>query len=480
MFSLCCATAQAQSRSGSAATGDDSKEAVSLDTVRVSSSRIDRPGFDAPTPTTQITAEELAVVSHPNIAAALNELPQFRATTSAQTTGTNTSAGQAPLDLRGLGINRTLVLLDGRRFASDNDLNAIPQILVKSVDVVTGGASAAWGSGAVGGVVNIAMDGDFTGTKFETHFGRSTYSDANERAYGAAFGTDVADGRGHFVAGAEYVNNDGVIPKDSRSTVGGWASFSNGDGTYTMMPDVGFSRAAYGGLIISGTLAGKAFNPDGSLRDFDYGVVRGTAMAGGEAPSVDDYSPLVTPQTRYNVFGRLSYDLGEDVKLTAELRHSRVYDDYVYVGDDNTTGGITIRADNAFLPGAVREAMEAAGETSFTMGRMNTDFALSRMDFERKATQATLALDGVFGNNWRWSAYYSHGETENNLNVSRRLLTTNYANAIDAVIDPATGQAVCRVALAGAGSDCVPINLFGDGAPSEAAAAYVTGTARSR
>jgi iron complex outermembrane recepter protein len=455
------------------------EESTSVGEIVVTASRIDRAGFEAPTPTVRVTAQDLSVGARPNIAAALNDLPQFRATTSAQTTGTNTGAGNAPVDLRGLGISRTLVLLDGRRFSGDNDLNLIPSILTKGVDVVTGGASAAWGSGAVAGVVNISIDRNFTGLKLGVEGGESSYNDAKQVRLEAAAGKSFADGRGHFVIGAEYLDNDGVIPKNSRPNIGRWATVSNGAGRFVLAPDVGFSNAAYGGLIMSGVLKGKAFNPDGSLRDFDYGTVIGTNSVGGEGPSNDDLSPLVTPQKRYATMASVTYDLTDKIKLTGELRRSRMWNNYIWFGDHNR-GNLTIKSDNAFLPAAVKAAMAAAGQTSFTMGRFNNDLSYSTIDFERVSTQGTIALDGSFGDGWRWSAYYSHGENENNIDTPGFLLTQNYANAVDSVISPTTGQAVCRIALTNPTTNCVPINLFGEGAPSAAAKAYVTGTPSMR
>lgn len=456
----------------------DRRDEAGQDIV-VTGSRIDRAGYDAPTPTLRVTASDLSVGGRPNVAAALNDLPQFRATTSAQTTGTNTGAGQAPVDLRGLGVSRTLVLLDGRRFASENDLNTIPTVLIKSVDVVTGGASAAWGSGAVAGVVNVTIDDKFNGLRLGAQAGISSYDDAAEHRFEGAFGTDFAGGRGHFLIGGEYLDNDGVVPKTARPRIGRWATVSDGAGRFVLAPDVGFSNAAYGGLIMSGALAGFAFNPDGSLRRFDGGRISGTNSIGGEGPSNDDLSPLVTPQRRYNGLARVSYELSDEVKATAEVRHSRMYNNYIWFGDHNR-GNLTIRSDNAFLPTAVRSAMQAAGQTSFTFGRFNNDFAFSTIDFERETTQGTLALDGSIGESLRWSAYYTHGELQNNIDTPGFILTQNYANAVDSIISPTTGQPICRVALANPTSDCVPINLFGNGSPSAAAAAYVTGTPTSR
>jgi len=126
------------------------EQPAELDTIRVSASHIDRPDFVSPTPTLPVSAKELKLDMRPNVGAALNDLPQFRATSSPQTSGTSRATGNSPVDLRGLGSSRTLVLLDRHRLSGDNDLNTIPSVLVKYVDVVTGGASAAWGSGAVG------------------------------------------------------------------------------------------------------------------------------------------------------------------------------------------------------------------------------------------------------------------------------------------------------------------------------------------
>jgi len=453
----------------------------SVDEIVVTASRIDRAGFEAPTPTVRLTAEDLSVGARPNIAAALNDMPQFRATSSPQTTGTNTGAGNAPVDLRGLGISRTLVLIDGRRVSSENDLNSIPSILVRSADVVTGGASAAWGSGAVAGVVNIGIDRRFTGAKIGAEYGISSFDDAEQKRFEAAWGTDFLEGRGHFVIGAEYLDNEGVVPKTSRPRIGRWGQVSTNDGTgrFVTVSDVGFANAAYGGLIMSGVLSGKAFNPDGSLRDFDFGQQVGTSTVGGEGPSNDDLSPLVTPQQRFVAMASSTYDVTDTLRFTADIRHAKMWNDYIWFGDHNR-GDLQISIDNAFLPTAVRDAMTAAGETSFMMGRFNAE-TYPRIDFERVTTQATLALDGELGGGaWRWGAYYSHGEFENNIDTPGFLLRTEYAQAVDSVLDPATGQAICRVSLTNANSGCVPINLFGLGAPSQAAMDYVTGTPQQR
>lgn len=474
------------------AKGADASGATNLDVVRVTGSRIDRPDFVSPTPILPISAEELSLNMRTNVGAALNDLPQFRATSSPQTTGSNTGAGNAPVDLRGLGISRTLVLVDGRRVSSDNDLNTIPSILVKYVDVVTGGASAAWGSGAVGGVVNITLDHDFTGVKFGAQAGQSTYSDGKEKRFEAAYGTDFADGRGHFLIGGEFLDNDGIVPRTARANAGRWSTVSVA-GKPTLVPNVGFYDAAIGGLILGAvdaqgnrltgfSLAGQAFNPDGSMRDFSNPGSGAPSVASGDRfPSNDDYSPLSAPQKRYSLLASTRYDVTDEARMTFDLRHSRMYNNYIWFGDHNRNANpISVGLDNAFLPTAVRDEMLSAGASTINLARFNNDINYPHIDFERKTTQATLAFDGYAGDDWRWSAYYSHGQAEQNFETPGFILRDAWNNAVDSVIDPVSGNPACRVALANPASNCVPINLFGEGAPSQAAIDYVTGTPSQR
>ncbi len=453
------------------------------DDIVVTGSRIDRPGFKSPTPLTQISGSELSVGSRANVGAALADLPQFKAGQSPQTSGTNAQAGRFPVDLRGLGAVRTLVLVDGRRISSDNDLSTIPNILVKKIDIVTGGASAAWGSGAVSGVVNISLDSNLTGLRTGAEAGISTYGDGAQYRFEAAYGTSFASSRGHFVIGGEYLRNEGITPKTSRANAGRWANLSNGNGTSTLTPDVGLANAFVGGIITtvgtgtSTALRNRGFNPDGTLRTLNLGTVNGTNMIGGEAPSDDDLSPLSPPQNRVSTLARLTYDLLDDLKLTADVRYSRYWGNYVWFGDHNR-GNVAIRNDNAFLSPAIKALVGTGG---FTLGRYNSDFAYSTIDVRREVVQGTLALDGSFANGkFRYGAFYSHGSYTNDIDTPGFRITSNFNNAVDAVISPTTGQPICRVALTNATTNCVPINLFGNGSPSAAARAYVTGTPQQR
>ncbi|TDW67579.1 TonB-dependent receptor-like protein [Novosphingobium sp. PhB55] len=460
------ALAQAETPSRS----DDAAASTPGDIV-VTGSRIDRPGYESPTPLLHMTQDDLQIVSRPNIGAALADLPQFKASQSPQTSGTNAQAGRFPVNIRGLGETRSLVLVDGRRLVSDNDLNTVPSIMVKSVDIVTGGASAAWGSDAVAGVVNMIVDGDYEGVRLGAEGGISSRGDAGQVRIEGKYGTSFAEGRGHFVIGGEFVDNKGILKKTDRENTGRFATVNN-----ALTPNVGHATRLIGGYITSGPagLRGMGFNPDGTLRVPDIGTVVGTNMIGGEGPSDDERSPLITPQKRYAALAKASYELTDTLKLSADFRYSRYWNSYTWFGDH--TNSVTIRSDNAFLNDDVRQILANSGQSSFTMARYNADLSYSTINLDRRSIQGTLALDGSFGDGrWRYSAYYSHGEYRNKIDTPGFLISRNFANAVDAVIDPATGQAVCRSGAAG----CVPLNLFGEGAPSQAAIDYVTGTPRS-
>jgi iron complex outermembrane receptor protein len=465
--------------------------AVGLDEVVVTASRLNR--ADVPTPLTVLSSEVLREGARANFIASLTDMPQFKASWSPQVTGGSFAAASFSVDLRGLGSARSLVLVDGRRLAGGYsngaagiDLSVVPGVMVDRVDVVTGSASAAWGSNAVAGVVNVIIDDELEGVRVGGRYGISTRDDVEERQFEAVGGWRFAEDKGHLIVGSEYIDNEGGRPKTSRTNVGRWGAVpnpayapTNGQQPLIFAPDVGWANASLGGLILSGVNSGRTFNPDGTLRAFDFGRVSGTSSIGGEGPSNDDYGYFSSPYTRYSVMGRLTYAFSDDLKLTADLLHSRVHNSFEWLLDPNR-GDIRISVDNAFLPAAVRSQMIAAGETAFTFGRANSDYALVENDYARETTQATLALDGKLGATGRWNAYYSHGRFNERNDMGKLRIRANFTNAADSILSPATGQPICRIALNNPATTCVPINLFGEDAPSDAARSYVLGTGQLR
>lgn len=446
--------------------------------IVVTGSRIDRKGFEAPTPTTVIGDTELRQGARPSIAQVLNDLPQFRATQSPASTVANTNSSSSAMDLRGLGVTRTLTLLNNRRFTGATDLNTVPQGLVKRVEVVTGGASAAWGSGAIGGVVNIILDDELEGLTLGAQNGISSRGDGYRYSLDATFGTKFADGRGHFMVGAEYQKDDGILDRNSRKNVGSANLFSptTGDHDYILVRDVNASNTSLGGLINAGSLKGQTFNTDGTLRDFVYGSqVSGTTMVGGEGVATNDEYSLTNPYQRVNSYARASFEVG-DATFWADGSYSRIWAKYPFYAESGT---YTLSATNPYLSSDIQAQLAAAKESTVNVGRVFEDYGYRTFGYYRQNVEGSVGVDGSFADGkWRYSAYYSHGENRNMQSYDNQITRANMTNALDAVRD-SNGNIVCRVALTDPTTACSPLNILGTGTASQAAIDYVFGnTAR--
>lgn len=364
--------------------------APSIESVTVSSSRIMTAGFNAPTPTTVISQDFIQNQAKDNIFNAITQLPSLMGSTGQEANVNGTSGGTnglASFNLFGLGTIRTLTLMDGERFVPANvtgvpDISEFPQLLIQRVDVVTGGASASWGSDAVAGVVNFITDKKFVGFKANISAGLSTYSDNATATFQAAAGTSFAGGRGHFEIAGEFSHQDGVQ--------GGWQQLSCCGGSLTSSLTGGrtwftepttlqyaspattpagqpqYFNTANGqqnqlgryGLINSGPLMGTAFGPNGTVYNFNYGTgtagvniangLGGTQLGvpakngsastpgtvnncivafcvGGENDSQTGSGvTLATPLTRGNVYTRLSYDITPNAEVYLTYNWSQV------------------------------------------------------------------------------------------------------------------------------------------------------------
>jgi len=454
---------------------DAAADADAQPEIIVTGSRIDKAGFDAPTPTTVVSDVDLRMGARPSIAQALNDLPQFRATQTPVSTVANTNSSSSAMDLRGLGVTRTLTLLNNRRFTGSADLNTIPQNMIKRVEVVTGGASAAWGSGAVGGVVNLILDDKLEGLTVGGQTGISSRGDGHRYSFDGSFGTSFAGGRGHFMIGGEYQQDMGIFDRFSRPNVGSTDLFSPVGGVnghkLILSRDVFYSNFGTNGLITSGDLAGQTFNADGSLRPFQFGQVSGSSMVGGEGVSSNSEHTLTNPYQRYNSYARLSYEVGQ-ATFWADAAVSRIWAKYPFYAE---TGTYTLSATNPFLTQGVQDQLAAAGETEITVGRVFEDYGMRTFGFSRRNIEGAIGVDGAIGDgNWKYSAYYSHGELKNSQSYDNQITRTNLANALDAVRD-GNNNIVCAIALTDPGTACRPLNIFGEGAADPAAVNYVFG-----
>lgn len=452
--------------------------------IVVTGTLIDRPGFKAPTPMTVIGDAELRQAGRENVGEVLADIPQFRSSINPSLNPGLNTIGSSGGDLRALGFPRTLYLLNGHRFIGDLDLNSIPFAAVKRIDVVTGGASATYGSGAVAGVINTVLNDKLSGVEASAQSGVSSQGDGAQYRLDATGGMGFAGGRGNALVAVEYFKDQGIDPSTARSNVGLWGVVgnptftpTNGQARTLLLPNVGFTFASEGGLALSGPFAGQQFLPGGALAPFRSGL----AGSGGDGPSLNTSYDLRAPVNRLNLLAAASYDLSRDIHVSGDFRLANVGSGTGIFPD--LTAPLLIKSDNAFLPAAAHDQLVAAGQSSFLIGRYNTDFGLVTSNVERDTYQGSIALDGSLktsGKTFKWDAYYTHGEQIRHEAFENLRDGSNFAQAVDSVIDtrpgsPTMGQPICRVALTGP-TDCIPINLFGQGAPSAEALRYVLGT----
>jgi len=204
--------------------------------VTVTGSRIITDNLRSPTPITSVSMDEIAKTTPSDIPDALNKLPEILGSRTPRTQGNaSTNNGGNVLSLRNFGASRTLVLLDGHRVPSSNqdgsvNVDILPQMLVSRVDIVTGGASAVYGSDAVAGVVNFLLDKKFTGLKVKADVGISEYGDGQEGQFGVAWGTELFGGRGHFETSLRYRVQDEIPIHDRPYGKDGQAWLLTGNG----------------------------------------------------------------------------------------------------------------------------------------------------------------------------------------------------------------------------------------------------------
>lgn len=458
------------------AEADKSADPASGDIIVTAASRITTAGFEAPTPTTVVGPAELRQGGRTDLQAALSDLPEIRQTVNPTATNSVLNSGQAPADIRGLGSSRTLVLVNGHRFVSSDDLQTIPFALTKQVDVVTGGASAAWGSDAVAGVINVVLDDKLKGLTVNVQSGISQLGDGSKQFASAAFGTNITD-RWHFMIGGDYLNDHGIQPATSRPREGNTFLVAGADGVLRPTQNLLYSGRSYGGLINTGVLAGQTFNPDGSLRTFQLGRVVGALMVGGDKDGYynDQVRSLVAPLERGTVFARTSYDITDHFKVWAEANYSKTSNERDYFPDLGPSQiSLTYSAQNPYLSPTIQAQLTAAGQPSFNMTRVLADIGIVRYRFEREVKEGSVGFNGDIGNNWHYSGFYTHGEETQNLQLFGLIKTAPFLQAIDAVTGPA-GTPVCRIALTNPTTTCLPINLFGQNRFNPAAIANVTG-----
>ena len=505
------AWAQTAPAATAAASTDSGNE---LETVVVTSTRLQNAGFDAPTPTQVLNSEALEQIAQPNIFDAVVQLPALQGSTGTtyETGSTSTGLqGLSTLSLRGFSPLRTLTLFDGERVVGSNinqtvDVSLLPQMLIQRVDVVTGGASASWGSDAVAGVVNFVTDKKFNGFKSDVSYGISNYGDNSTTTAKFAAGTLFFDGKAHIEIAGEYTKAGGVnaegnpLSHVSCGAQGGrnWndcsgapeysnaASMPAGQPAINYAPVVQSTTNTLYGLVTSGPLMGTLFGPNGQVSQFNY--------AGGGAPGVSgaNVAPkyntvagciqnagcistanqpgdllnnccfnanetLVSPITRETTYARLSFDLTPTTEVFASFNYGAAKTITEPAG--SVGFNVTLPCNYAFLPAATQAACTAgygAGGVSddhnagYPLGSMPVGIALTTGQFQivdiyRQQRRFVLGGDGsfdLFGKNFTWDTYAEYGNASSWINIYNMPLKPNITAATDAIIG-ANGQPTC-------------------------------------
>jgi iron complex outermembrane receptor protein len=478
-----------------------------IEEVVVTGTHIVRDGYEAPSPLTVLGADQINAGAREDLANYINTLPAVIGAFSPQTQGAVTNSGQtgvSSINLRGLGTVRTLVLLDGRRgvgAAADGtiDVSEFPQELVSRIDVVTGGASAAYGSDAIAGVVNFVLDKNFTGVKGSVEGGVTTYGDNRNWKVSLTAGTSFANDRGHFLISGSAASRDGILT----STGGrpewnnnGWQTMANpayvagnGQPQYLFLPNSGLWTGTEGGIITNTALKGTAFGPGGTPYQFNFGPITSTQYTqGGDWRSTQGLRlASLDPQSkRQSLYTRAQYDVADNFQVFAEVSWAHIFSHNTN-GAPFTLASLNIKQDNAFIPESVRARMVTLGLTQFTLGRVHTDLKTDPGNdegyksafFHRRLNRYTIGATGnfdAFDSNWKWDAYAHTGATRTSETSYNSLLLASFNRAIDAVRSPTTGAIICRSTLTNPTDGCVPFNVMGQGVNSAAAQNYVTGT----
>jgi iron complex outermembrane receptor protein len=474
--------------------------------IIVTGSRIVSSGFSAPTPTQVLGAADIAKQAQPNIFNTIAELPSLQGSTGA-TTGTNSTSsgtqGLSSFSLRGLGTIRTLTLLDGQRVVGANvtgvpDISQFPQLLIKRVDVVTGGASASYGSDAVGGVINFVTDKHFEGFKANVQSGVTTYGDDGQYLFQAAAGKSFLDGRLHVEVSGEYDHEDGVpaggFGEDapggrdwySTATLINRGTTNDGSPQYLYRQHAQAYQYTKYGLITAGPLQGIAFDASGKPFNFVYGSngvpaknAAGTVTncanfcTGGDlSGNVGIGTSLQSRLQRIDGYGRVGFDIDPDNEIYSTVNIARVRTSN-QPNPGMSRSGITLQCSNPFVPTAIQQDCAAAGVTSFQYGVSNA--ILPNIEVQPTRTQYRFVggADGKFhvlGSDWHYDAYYEYGQNTTDIKVSNMTLVPRYNAAIQAI--NLNGQIVCSSAVARA-NGCVPINIIGGNALSSAQLGYI-------
>jgi len=456
-----------------------------IESVIVTGSRIVRTDLLSVSPLQIVDSEEFIMSGNINIEQKLAELPMTLP--SFGPSSNNPGDGTALVNLRGLGTARTLVLVNGRRYmpsqqSGEVDMNTIPASLIKQVDVITGGASAVYGSDALAGVVNVQLIDNFEGVQINSTYDVTAEGDASKTNVDLTIGGNFDDDRGNATVYFGYVERDPLFA-DARS----FSSFALGDSAPVGTPGQSSSTGVGGPLVASGSsgvpgtrVFGGPTLPNGQT----LGIFNpdGTGRAWQEPGDRFNYAPdnyIQLPQERYMMSGFAHYDLTDTTRAYAEFTfvHNEVPQELAPT--PAFLSSVVVNPDSPFFGPGVQTALNGIrtdtngdgvidGSDNATLGfigrRMVENGSRQAVD-TRQGYRLLAGIDGEINDNWTYNAYASRSHLRNDQFLNNDVSDSRFRQAVLVSDD---GQS-CQVTTGG----CAPLNIFGAGNISQAAIDYV-------
>ena len=449
---------------------EDRTAPVTGEPIVVTGSRIVRRDYTAESPITTVDEEFIQNAGPATLEQSLNALPQFQATQGSQTSAiAGGSGGRANANLRGLGSERTLILFDGRRLQPSDtsgaiDLNTVPSALISSVEVITGGASAVYGSDAIAGVVNFKFNNRFRGLELEGDAGISELGDAATYSAAATYGGSLADDRARVFVSGSYLQR-GTASQNAR------AFFDNQDGTSSPTSGLiiqsgrnpfGFGRgssvAAFRSLFsntygtaIPGVSSSYLVNSDGTIIGRDGGLnlrdttTTGYIIADGvvRQRSLND-STVQLPIKRYTAFARGEFDVTSAITAYAQVNYA------TYKARQRSASGvlqsvvdpIQIPASNPFITPDLRILLNARPIPTAPVSYYFTGTRIGRLEVEEDydVYQGLLGVRGSLGDNLQFDLYATHGRTQSDSTTFNQISRSRFNQVVSA---PDGGASLC-------------------------------------
>ena len=465
--------------------------------IEVTGTRIPPPNLEGASPVTVIDASSIKTDGVRSVENLLNNLPQVFADQGANVS--NGSSGTATVNLRNLGANRTLVLVNGRRLPAGSpgtvaaDLNQIPAALIKRVEILTGGASAIYGSDAVAGVVNFIMNNKFEGVQVSLN--QSFYNHKQQNPGGVAdiIRTRALTNPANFQVPGNKTSDGEIF--DANILMG--SNFAGGKGNATVyfgykkenallqserdFSSCGLTSTA-AGFVCGGSstsATGRFFNLNNN-RSFTPADAAGTARAYATATDAYNFNPTnhyQRPSETYSFSSFANYDINENVKLYSEFSFHN-YNTVAQIAPGGvffTDNIYTIRTENPLLTASWRTALGLTAPGSTTdiyLGRRNVEGGGRTSTFTNTSFRTLVGVKGDIGN-WNYDAFMQTSKVNGTAVVGQYFSRARIQLAMDAVTNPATGATVCRSNLTGGNPTCVPYNPWRLGGVTPAQLAYL-------